>query len=126
MTCGNCATLHRKMIRAGLTGIDYVRRSLIDFTERPERRGVGMTVHFMCPACGGASIAVPAACAQETEIACGSCGNALGTWREFKERARILICCQVSGDEGNAKIVSLDPLAMLSKNLGPDYALTRS
>ncbi len=26
-----------------------------------------MTVHFMCPACGGASIAVPAVCGQEAE-----------------------------------------------------------
>src|SRR6266700_2990276 len=68
------------------------------------RRGVGMTVHFMCPACGGASRAVPAVCGQEAEITCGSCGNVLGTWGEFKERARILICSRGSGDE-----ISLDP-----------------
>ena len=48
-----------------------------------------MTVQFMCPACGGASIAVPALCAQEAEITCGSCGNVLGTWGEFKERATL-------------------------------------
>ncbi len=31
-----------------------------------------MTVQFMCPACGGASIAVPATCAEEAEIASGA------------------------------------------------------
>jgi hypothetical protein len=66
-----------------------------------------MSVRFMCPECGGASIAVPAGCAQEAEITCGSCGNVLGTWGEFKERARILLWSQGSGDE---KIVSVDPL----------------
>jgi len=66
-----------------------------------------MTVHFMCPACGGASIAVPASCAQEAEITCGSCGKVLGTWGEFKERARQLISSGVSRNEG---VISLDPL----------------
>jgi hypothetical protein len=57
-------------------------------------------MQFMCPTCGGPSIAVPASCAQEAEIACGSCGSVLGTWGSFKERARMLICAQVSDDEG--------------------------
>jgi len=113
MACGNCATLRRKMMRAGLSGIDYVRPSLIAFTERPERRGVGMTVHFMCPACGGASIAVPAVCAQEAEVSCGSCGKVLGTWGEFKQRARHLIYSRMSRNE---PVISLDPLPTLPTN----------
>jgi len=87
-----------------------IRRCRIFFEERPERRGVGMTVHFIHPACGAASIAVLAGCVQDAEITGGSCGNVLGTWREFKERARILICSQVSGDEGGSKVISLVPL----------------
>jgi len=69
-----------------------------------------MTVHFMCPVCGGASIAVPAVCAQEAEIACGSCGKVLGTWGEFKERARVLIHARNSNNEGDSRVISLDPL----------------
>ena len=69
-----------------------------------------MTVHFMCPACGGASIVVPAVCVREAEIACGSCGKVLGTWGEFKERARMLIRSRLSADGGNSKVLSLDPL----------------
>jgi hypothetical protein len=69
-----------------------------------------MTMHFMCPACGGASIRVPAVWAQEAEITCGSCGNVLGTWGEFKERARMLIRSRVSAGEPASKIISVDPL----------------
>src|SRR6266702_8187773 len=107
MACGNCATLHCKMSKmtsAAVSAIDQVRASRLSFGERPEGRGIGMTVHFMCPACEGASIAVPAVCAQEAEITCGSCGKVLGTWGEFKERARTLICSRISGDEGGSKI----------------------
>ena len=90
--------------------VDWVRPSLLAFREEDEARPVAMTVQFMCPACGGASIAVPATCAEEAEIACGSCGNVLGTWGEFKERARSLIRSRGAGDEGGSKVVSLDPL----------------
>src|SRR6266700_8033283 len=55
------------MTQKEIAAIDYVRSSLLSYRERPEGRGVGMTVHFMCPACGGASIAVPAVCGQEAE-----------------------------------------------------------
>lgn len=71
-----------------------------------------MTAQFMCPVCGGASIAGPQACVDQAEIKCGSCGNLLGTWGEFRARAKILICAQVSGDEGGSKTISLDPLPM--------------
>src|SRR6266516_757055 len=110
MACGDSATVQRKTTRRIVSVIDWVRPSLLAYRERQERRGVGMTVHFMCPACGGASIVVPAVCVREAEIACGSCGKVLGTWGEFKERARTLIRSRVSADEGGSKIINLDPL----------------
>jgi hypothetical protein len=69
-----------------------------------------MTVQFTCPICGGASIAGPEACVDQAEIACGNCGNVLGTWGEFRERVRSVICSQVAGDKNGSKMVSLDPL----------------
>src|SRR6266566_6597071 len=111
MAGGDSATVQRKTTRRIVSVIDWVRPSLLAYRERQERRGVGMTVHFMCPACGGASIVVPAVCVREAEIACGSCGKVLGTWGEFKERARMLIRSRISADECGLKVNQLGSTA---------------
>ena len=63
-----------------------------------------MAMHFMCPHVE-ASMRVPPRVG-EAEITSGSCGNVLGTWGEFKERARMLIHSRVSAGEAASNILA--------------------
>src|SRR6266542_6230376 len=59
----------------------------------------------MCPVCGSASISQSEGCADQATITCGKCGNLLGTWEEFKERARLW--SPLSGEESAAPELSI-------------------
>ena len=97
------------MTRGIVSVVDWVRPPLLAFREEDEaRRGNDSAVYVSRMRRGlyrGASDM-----RGRSGDRVGSCGNVLGTWGEFKERARSLIRSRGAGDEGGSKVVSLDPL----------------
>jgi hypothetical protein len=65
---------------------------------------------FSCLMCGSVSIRAPQQIADEATILCGGCGHPLGTWAEFKERAKRAIA-QSTGLQPLSRIATADPLS---------------
>ncbi len=65
---------------------------------------------FSCSVCGSASIRAPLVIADDAKIVCGGCGHPIGTWAEFKERAKRTILAQGSGLQNVGSVATADPL----------------
>ena len=52
-----------------------------------------VATQFKCPVCGNVLMTLQEGCVDQPTITCGRCGNLLGNWAEFKERARLFSEC---------------------------------
>ena len=64
---------------------------------------------YACEVCGCPSLKLPEEFRNDVQLHCKGCGRQLGTWAEFRERAKALIIAERDGLESGARRSS-DPL----------------
>ncbi len=70
--------------------------------------GFALLSSFACDTCGSPAIMLPDAPEDASMIRCSGCGSRLGSWGEFKARARQLIVDDPSHAHADPKRVSVD------------------
>ncbi len=70
--------------------------------------GFALLSSFACDTCGSPAIMLPDAPEDTSAIRCSGCGSRLGTWGEFKARARQLIIEDSGQAEAGPRRVSVD------------------
>jgi len=64
---------------------------------------------YACEVCGCPSLKLPEEFRNDVQLHCKGCGRQLGTWAEFRERAKALIMAERDGLESGPRRSS-DPL----------------